>query len=424
MTATALLPDGHPPGLLRRWLHGWRALAFLVSDLVIAVPSTLVAVFVFVGVCSLPALGFGLVFLLPALGVAHWIGGLQLTRIRALLGARITPRRPPSGGSWWRRVLATHRWRTAGYCTLQALWSVLVGTVALTLVSQALVLALAPYLTGVSEQARVLIWLPVAGNGVLLNGVALVLVLLAPLLAEGVSRVDVQLARWLLGEDPVREIRDLTDRVETLTTSRSDALDSVEQERRRIERDLHDGPQQRLVAIALELGMAKQALETDPERARELIDRAHAASKEAVTEMREVARGITPPVLSDRGLSAALSALAARSPVPVAVRVELAERPEATLEAIAYFCCSEALTNVAKHARADRAWVALERQGESLRIEVRDDGIGGAAVGAGTGLSGLAARLRAVDGGLDLDSPVDGPTVLVATLPWRPREDR
>jgi signal transduction histidine kinase len=178
-----------------------------------------------------------------------------------------------------------------------------------------------------------------------------------------------------------------------------------------------------LVAIAMDVGMARERLTTDPDGARDLLDKAHVAAKEAMTEMRHVARGIAPPVLTDRGLDAALSALAVRSPVPVEVTVHLERRPTPTVEAIAYFCVSEALTNVAKHARASRARVEVTGRDGVLTVRVADDGRGGAdgSDAAGTGLQGLRDRVRAVDGSLAVSSPPGGPTVLTATLPDRPR---
>jgi signal transduction histidine kinase len=169
----------------------------------------------------------------------------------------------------------------------------------------------------------------------------------------------------------------------------------------------------------MDLGMAKAKLDRDPASARELIQRAHASAKEAITEMRQVARGIHPPVLTDRGLDAALSALAARSPVPVTVRVEVAPRPQPTVEAIAYFCVSEALTNIAKHSRATSAQVEVVRQDGALLVTVSDDGVGGVDPSRGTGLVGLRDRAAAVDGTITVSSPVGGPTVLSVRLPER-----
>jgi signal transduction histidine kinase len=165
--------------------------------------------------------------------------------------------------------------------------------------------------------------------------------------------------------------------------------------------------------------MARQKLGTDPQAARGLLDRAHQAAKEAIVEMRQVARGIVPPVLTDRGLDAALSALAVRAPVPVDVRVTLPRRPSPTVEAIAYFCVSEALTNVAKHARARSVTVDVRLLDDELDIVVRDDGVGGADPTGGTGLTGLRDRARAVDGSLEISSPPGGPTQLTVRLPNR-----
>jgi signal transduction histidine kinase len=258
-------------------------------------------------------------------------------------------------------------------------------------------------------------WMPlVFVLGVL--GVAVV-----PLLAQAMVKVDILLARRLLGSGRREQVEQLTERVDTLTQTREAAVDSAEVERRRIERDLHDGPQQRLVAIAMDLGMAQERIDRDPSGARELLDKAHAASKEAITEMRMVARGIHPPILTDRGLDAALSALAARSPVPVTVRVDLPIRPSPTVEAIAYFCVSEALTNVAKHAHAGSARVDVHASGtvanSGLQIQIQDDGVGGADPARGTGLHGLADRVRAIDGSLTVHSPIGGPTLLTIDLP-------
>jgi signal transduction histidine kinase len=170
----------------------------------------------------------------------------------------------------------------------------------------------------------------------------------------------------------------------------------------------------------MDLGMARERLSRDPDGARELLDKAHAASKEAITEMRQVARGIHPPVLTDRGLDAALSALAARSPVPVEVHVDVPMRPSPTVEAIAYFCVSEALTNVAKHSRATAARVDVRNAGDRLEVHVSDNGIGGADEAGGTGLHGLSDRVRAVDGSIEVTSPPGGPTVIVVSLPLPP----
>jgi signal transduction histidine kinase len=197
-------------------------------------------------------------------------------------------------------------------------------------------------------------------------------------------------------------------------------VDAVDAERRRIERDLHDGAQQRLVSLAVHLGIARATLTGLPPDARRVLDEAHREAKEAIEELGALVRGLHPAVLEDRGLDAALSGLAGRAPIPVRVRVELSARPSATVESVAYFVVSEALTNMVKHAEASRAEVSVERFGPTLLVVVSDDGAGGARVGAGSGLAGLVKRVAAVDGKLSLDSPVGGPTVLTVELPCVP----
>jgi signal transduction histidine kinase len=205
--------------------------------------------------------------------------------------------------------------------------------------------------------------------------------------------------------------------VEELTESRSRVLAATLAERRRIERDLHDGAQQRLVSLAMELGMAKEKMAIDPAAARKLVEEAHGEAKRALADIRDLVRGIHPAVLSDRGLDAAISALADRCPVPVDVDVELDGRLPEVVETTAYFVVAEALANVAKHSGASEARVVVRRVPEDrLVVEVVDDGKGGADPEAGTGLAGLADRLAALDGRLFVESPAGGPTRVGAEL--------
>jgi signal transduction histidine kinase len=206
-------------------------------------------------------------------------------------------------------------------------------------------------------------------------------------------------------------------RVDTLARSREGVVDAADAERRRIERDLHDGTQQRLVSLAMNLGMAKGALADAPEPARRAVEEAHEEAKRALTELRGFIRGLHPAVLDDRGLDAALSGIAARAPLPVDVRVTVPRRCSPTVEAVAYFVVSEALTNVARHANATRAEIVVEQSEGRLRVVVRDNGQGGASADGGTGLRGLAQRVASVDGTLHIDSPAGGPTVVSAELP-------
>ncbi|MFC6984082.1 sensor histidine kinase [Streptomyces cirratus] len=208
-------------------------------------------------------------------------------------------------------------------------------------------------------------------------------------------------------------------------------VDTAAADLRRIERDLHDGAQARLVALAKGLGLAKEKLLEDPGAAAAMVDEAHGEVKVALQELRDLARGIHPAVLTDRGLDAALSSVASRCLVPVEVAVDLPGRPAAAIEGIAYFVVSELLQNVSKHAGARGARVEVWRAGgrrdagrRRLLLRVSDDGRGGAGAvaGGGSGLAGLAERVGAVDGVFVVDSPPGGGTVVTAELPWRDRE--
>jgi signal transduction histidine kinase len=222
------------------------------------------------------------------------------------------------------------------------------------------------------------------------------------------------------GESPEqRRARALRDRVDDLRTARQRIIAAADAERRRIERDLHDGAQQRMVAVAVTLGLAEARFASDPESALALIAQARDEAQAAVKELRELARGIHPAVLSDHGLGPALEALASRAPVPVDVigvpDFQLAHE----IEACAYFVTAEALTNVAKYARASAASVELTLEDDRLRVQVRDDGVGGADPTTGTGLRGLRDRVDALDGDLDVDSPPGGGTTVTVEVPVR-----
>jgi len=247
-----------------------------------------------------------------------------------------------------------------------------------------------------------------------LTVVGALVLLIAPFAAVGIRWLDVRVATALLGPNRSAE---LERRVETLSESRAGVVDAADAERRRIERDLHDGAQQRLVSLAMNLGMARENLADLPPDARRVIAEAHDEAKEALAELRILIRGLHPAVLEDRGLDAALSGIAARAPLPVKVTVDVPVRGTPTVAAVAYFVVSECLTNVARHAQASKAEVDVRRAGDVLRIRVLDDGAGGAAPGAGSGLASLAQRARSVDGTLAIDSPVGGPTSITVELP-------
>ncbi|MFG2801662.1 sensor histidine kinase [Streptomyces pseudovenezuelae] len=243
--------------------------------------------------------------------------------------------------------------------------------------------------------------------------VGLLFTLATPWIVRALTTVDRVMVHGLLG--PTR----LSARVVELESDRGVVVDTAAADLRRIERDLHDGAQARLVALAMDLGLAKEKLMEDPAAAARMVDEAHGEVKTALQELRDLARGIHPAVLTDRGLDAALSAVASRCTVPVQVEVDLPARPAPAIEGIAYFTVSELLQNISKHSRATFAAVDVWRVENRLMLQVVDNGVGGAEVSSGTGLTGLAERLDAVDGILVVDSPAGGPTRVTAELPWR-----
>jgi signal transduction histidine kinase len=259
------------------------------------------------------------------------------------------------------------------------------------------------------------------GHGVLSTGAEVaavltglaVLLLIAPLV-RALSRLDAALGERMLGPDRA-EI--LAGEVNRLALSRAQAIDAGDIERHRIERDLHDGVQPRLVSVAMQIDRARARLGQDPAAADELLRRAHSDAKDAIADLRSIARGIQPGILDERGLDAALSGLVAGSPVPVTVTVRLSRRPGRSQEAVAYFAAAEAVANLAKHASASQAALRITDETGKLVVQVTDDGRGGAMLIPGGGLAGIAGRLAAVDGSLSVDSPPGGPTTVTAVLP-------
>jgi signal transduction histidine kinase len=397
----------------------WTASAYVALSGVLGTVSFIVTL---VGVC----VGFPLLIValagLPILWFVfafdHALARLERRRAAALLGVDFPVRRFPRDGTAPRRAFA---WMTSRGSWLELTYAL----VALPLMGW-----LGAFLTfsawggGLAFLSFPLWGWLAAGKGTLLGvdvgfAVSAVVHLLAgvallgaaPWLARGVAAVQLAMARMLL--EPSDRER-LTARVDTLEETRAGMVAAADAERRRIERDLHDGAQQRLVALAMTLGRAKAS--EDPAAARELLDEAHRESKEALVELRNLARGIHPAVLTDRGLDAAVSALAARSPIPVAVDVDLPQRAAPAIEAIAYFVVAEALTNVAKHSGASRARLEVKIEAEELVIEISDNGVGDARA-TGHGLTGLRDRVRAVDGILMLVSPPGEGTTLRVELP-------
>ncbi|GII64095.1 histidine kinase [Sphaerisporangium krabiense] len=249
---------------------------------------------------------------------------------------------------------------------------------------------------------------------IVLTSVGLLCLYGTPWVVRAMAAWDAAVARRLLA--PSRADH-LAQRVEVLAESQVRLIDAADAERRRIERDLHDGTQQRLTSLAMNLGIARELLSHLPPEEHKLVVDAHDEAMQTLTELRGFVRGLYPAVLDERGLDAALSGIAARLPVSVCLTVDVVPRPAPTIEAAAYFVVSEALTNVAKHAEADEVHIDVNRLDDRLRIRVVDDGRGGASLEKGTGLRGLRERVISAGGELAIDSPVGGPTVITVELP-------
>ncbi|MFF3014380.1 histidine kinase [Streptomyces sp. NPDC057939] len=350
---------------------------------------------------------------------------LQRSRLRTLLGVHVPPvvREHPwnSAPGLAERLRSEATWRQYGYHLLIGPSAAVAGAV-VVLGWTVAVAATTVYAWEWMFPADG--WLPgspASSYYDLITATGLLALLATPCVAALTTRLDAAAATALLGPNRARE---LERRVEDLAESRAGVLDAADLERRRIERDLHDGAQQRLVSLAMNLGIARATLPDLPPEARAVIDEAHREAKEAIEELNDLVRGLHPAVLEDRGLDAALSGIAARAPLPVELTVELTRRPGPTVEAVAYFVVSEALANVAKHARAAHCRVHVASvpgpRGDLLRVVVTDDGAGGADPAGGTGLVGLRKRVGSVDGTLSINSPLGGPTVITVELPCGP----
>jgi signal transduction histidine kinase len=399
----------------------WLATSYAMFGTVVGALGALVLVLVLASL----ALSFTVVGALALLGAtlvaARRLGRAERARVEIFFGVTIADPHLPTEGKWWQRVVAratrSETWREVAYLVLLGPISLIgAGLVVAAWTGAAVFLLLPMYnpalANGGAHIFAAVIDTPPATIAVGLVGIGLALA--APWIARIVAGAECRLATSLLGPS---ERAALATRVDELRARREQLFDVVEAERRRIERDLHDGAQQRLVALAMNLGMAKEKFDRDPAAARALMEEAHQEAKQAMVELRNLARGIHPAVLSDRGLDAALSSLAGRAPVPVAVDVRVTERPPAAVETTAYFVVAEALTNIARHSGASRAAVTVARNNGHLTVEVTDDGVGGADTSRGTGLAGLMDRVQAVDGTLRIHSPSGGPTILTVELP-------
>ncbi|MCX4972213.1 sensor histidine kinase [Streptomyces sp. NBC_00620] len=380
--------DRLPPARFAFDPQTWKEIAHLLANLP-------VALFGFTYVMTVMLTGLGLTvtvigFPLLAAGLlgARQLGKMERARARVLLGVRVDEPSPlplrGRGGFFaqlWMSLKDPVGWRTVLYDLIRLPWGIATFTITLTSLFVA--------------------W-PVL-----------------PFIARGLTNADRAMVRGLLSPS-----EDLERRIAELESDRGVVVDTAAADLRRIERDLHDGAQARLVNLAMGLGLAKEKLlegQAD-ETVAAMVDEAHGEVKLALQELRDLARGIHPAVLTDRGLDAALSSVASRCTVPVKVTADLESRPAAAIEGIAYFTVSELLQNVSKHSGARSASVDVWRTDLRLLIQVWDDGRGGASLDGGTGMAGLADRLGAVDGLFVIDSPPGGPTVITAELPWRDRD--
>ncbi|MEV5347480.1 sensor domain-containing protein [Streptomyces achromogenes] len=380
-------PHRLPPPRPAYDAHTWKEIAHLLLNLPVAVIGFTYAFTVLVagGVLTLTVIGLPL--LAVSLLVSRQLGKMERARARKLLGVRVEEPSPlplgRSGGpvQWvWMALRDPVGWRTLLYDVIRLPWGILTFVTTLT--------------------SLFVLW-PVL-----------------PYLARLMANLDRAMVRGLLSPSD-----ELERRIAELESDRGIVVDTAAADLRRIERDLHDGAQARLVNLAMGLGLAKEKLLEDPDAAAAMVDEAHGEVKLALQELRDLARGIHPAVLTDRGLDAALSAVASRCTVPVKVSVDLPARPAAAIEGIAYFTVSELLQNISKHSGARTASVDAWRADDRLLLQVRDDGRGGARLDGGSGMRGLAERLGAVDGLFVVDSPPGGPTVITAELPWRDRQE-
>ena len=403
--------------------EGWRALGYLFVGMLSGM--------VFFGL-TLAAFGlaFGLAFVLVGLLLIGPIFALvgvfaeAERRMAGFVGVDIEPRPlQPTGRFGFGAIKDPERWRLVGFIALNGV--------------------LAPALFTLGSVAHNVVIQVVFGNwsagpfdvfpfnavaGALALALAAAAAGAAPRIAIWVASLKANITAWFLGPDRLARAEE---RVTVLAGHRQEILDAVAAERRRIERNLHDGVQQQLVAIGLDLGMAEQHLDRDPERARELVVNARQKVQGSIGELRQLGRGLHPAILEDRGIDAALSAIVSGAPIPIAVHVDPELDLDTDVAETVYFCANEALANVLKHSSARAASVHVDRVAANVRVVVHDDGVGGADAAHGTGLAGIRARANAVDGSLYVSSPAGGPTTVTVELPRhvtraddRPHTDR
>lgn len=373
------------------------------------------------GVALLFVLGIGLLVLIALVYVLYALGWLETQRVDGLYGFGLTAPRPRSSGrtgfggflrTVWLQTIDPTTWRAIANLAIATLLGWIVVALA-GLLASGVVMTFAPLFAQSSavRLARTGIEIPLAGA----VPVGLVAVLLSGAAIVGLGVLHGVIARAIMV--PSREAQ-LAEAARTSSVQHAGAVRAADVERSRIERDLHDGVQPRLVSVGMTLGLAQQKIDADPDAAKALISEAHTSTKAAITELRQLARGIHTSVLDDRGLDAALSALVGRSVIPVHMDVRLDGRCSRTAEAAAYFAIAEALTNATKHSRATEVrLVARVREPGVLWARVEDNGVGGARIVPGGGLDGIVNRVLAAGGEARIDSPAGGPTSVEVSIP-------
>ncbi|MEU8886419.1 sensor domain-containing protein [Streptomyces sp. NPDC048442] len=413
------------PALLRAFLHAVLAFSLALVAALLVLVGLLVG-----GVLSVTA--FGPWLIAATVRGAVGIGAAQTFLARRLLGLEVEPPvRPAAAGLFgWRRAVLADRaaWRAVGWAFAAPVLAAPALVAACVSYVYGLLYLLHPLLRHINytavrapdgtERRVSLEWFGVQMDTwprwPAVVAVGALLLILGPRLVRLALLPYEKVLRALLGPGAA-ELR-----IRTLEETRAQAVEDAAATLRRIERDLHDGTQARLVGLGMHLTMIRELVAggAEQEQVLSVVETAQGNAKQAVADLRSLVKGIHPPVL-DQGLDAALATLAADSPMDVAIRVGLGERPPPAIEAIAYFCTAELLANAAKHSGASTVEVEVVGGGGVLSLVVRDDGCGGAVVGAGSGLTGLLGRIRAVDGTLECDSPAGGPTVVRVVLPFR-----
>jgi signal transduction histidine kinase len=416
MAVSAAAPTPAPTTSTRAKRMGGDAL-YVLSGLVASIVAFTVWVTAVSVTLSLIILIIGLPLVMLSFALFRAMCDVERTRAALVLGEPIDayyrPMPPASRFGQRLRVVSTdpQTWKDTAYLLILSVVGFTWGVVWLVLWGYAIGSITLPAWWWALPDDATYLWFHIdtLAEYAVAVAIGLALIPLSLYAQRGMALSEAYIAKWLLAPS-------LAERVERLRETRAGALDAAAAELQRIERDLHDGAQARLVALAMDLGMAEERFDRDPESARELVGEAREEAKRALAELRDLARGIRPGMLAERGLDAAIHALAARSPVAAKATIDVPRRPPTNVESAAWFVVSEALANTAKHSGAKRATVWVTMRNENLHVEVVDDGRGGADP-RGTGLKGLAQRVEALDGSLEVNSPPGGPTVVRAVMP-------